>query len=265
MEKIKNAIIIHGPGRSGTTLLSSILSLHEDLGWISGYVNKYPKLTFLSIFNRLQNILWFEKWNRGKRRFPRPSEAYNFWLYYIPGFNDPLISDMNSEIAEKLIRAIDKIMTYSHKKRFITKITGNSRVNSIEAIFDDPIIIWIDRDPKAVIMSYYKLKWRYRNDLERFDKIPKKELLKEYVDFYNGFQKEKEKLEKYRMLNLKYENLIGERTKVFKEICEFTGLTYSKRFESIINSWDIKKGSNLAYKRYLNEEEEQYLDNLLAR
>lgn len=264
MERIKNAIIIHGPGRSGTTLLSSILSLHEELGWISGYVNRYPKFTFLSLFNRLQSISWFEKWNRGMRRFPRPSEAYKFWMYYIPEFDDPAEINIDSSKAEKTINAINQIMQYTSKNRFITKITGNSRIKSIDALFNDPLIIWIDRDPKAVIMSYYKLRWRYRNDLERFSNTPKKELLKEYVAFYNNFQEEKNHLKKYRMINLKYEDLVTNRQHVFKEICEFSNLPYSRRFESVIESWDIKKGSNLAYKKYLNRDEEEYLNNLLA-
>lgn len=264
IERIKNAIIIHGPGRSGTTLLSSILSLHEDLGWISGYVNKYPRLTFLSYLNRLQEISWFERWNRGKRRFPRPSEAYNFWTHYIPEFENRNLNAIRDTSAINCKKAISKILRGAAKKRFITKITGDSRHQSIDALFDNPLIIWIDRDPKSVIMSYYKLKWRYKNDINAFNAKPKKELLEEYTTFYNKFQEDKNQLMKFKMLSVKYEDLVENRQDVFKEICNFTKLPYTKKFGTIVNSWKIRKGNNLAYKDYLNEEEEAYLNKLIA-
>ena len=97
--KIKNAIIIHGPGRSGTTLLSNILSLHSGFYWISGYNNKFPSLPSLSIFNNLLKYHSFEKYTRGKQKFPRPAEAYGFWNYYIPNFNDPdlIFTDLQAD------------------------------------------------------------------------------------------------------------------------------------------------------------------------
>ena len=62
--KIDNAILIHGPGRSGTTLLNSILALHKDLSWISGYTNRYPEKLWLTYFNRLQRNEAFEPMNK---------------------------------------------------------------------------------------------------------------------------------------------------------------------------------------------------------
>ena len=264
IKRIKNAIIIHGPGRSGTTLLSSILSLHEDLGWISGYVNKHPRLTFLSCLNRLQSFSWFERWNRGKRRFPRPSEAYNFWSHYIPEFEDRNLNAISSTSSENCKKAIGRILRSTSKKRFITKITGYSRFHSIDAPFDDPLIIWIDRDPKSVIMSYYKQRWHYKNDIETFNAKPKKELIEEYTAFYKKFQEDKSQLQKFRMLNIEYEDLVENRQEVFKEICNFTKLPYTKKFDAIVNSWKIKKGSNLGYKNYLNDDEEAYLNKLIT-
>ncbi|GGE10539.1 hypothetical protein [Psychroflexus salis] len=46
-------IIINGPGRSGTTLLSQLFSYHQDFTWISGWLNRYPNLTMLAYFNFL--------------------------------------------------------------------------------------------------------------------------------------------------------------------------------------------------------------------
>lgn len=86
---ISNAIIIHGPGRSGTTLLSNILSLHPELGWISGYIGYFPQQPFLSVLNRIQDIKAIESFSRGRKKYPRPGETYKFWKYYFPDFNSP--------------------------------------------------------------------------------------------------------------------------------------------------------------------------------
>lgn len=263
MEKIENAIIIHGPGRSGTTLLSSILSLHGDLGWISGYVNKYPESTQLALLNKVQDISGFEKWNRGKRRFPRPSEAYNFWLHYIPEFNDNEIEVISEDSAERTIKAINSVLKSTGKKRFISKITGKSRYQTIDAVFKDPCVIWIDRNPKSVITSYYKLKWNYKHRMEKFNATPKLELLRQYAEQYKSFEDDKKELLKYNLKSFKYENLIQDRTSFFKEICEFANLPYNKDFENLVNNWSIRKDTNQGYKEILTEEEEAYLDTLI--
>lgn len=263
MEKIKNAILIHGPGRSGTTLLSSILSLHEDLGWISGYVNKFPEHTYLAQLNKIQGSKEIEKWNRNKKKYPRPSEAYNFWLHYVPEFNNENIEQVSQESANRTIKAINSILKHTSKERFITKITGKSRYQTIDAIFDNPKVIWIDRNPKSIVTSYYKLKWNYKHRLDQFAKKSKMDLLKEYAMQYLSFEADKKELLKYDIQSFQYEKLVENPELFFKEICDFTDLSYSNNFERIVNSWDIKKGTNSGYKKYLNEEEENYLEKLL--
>ena len=89
-------------------------------------------------------------------------------------------------------------------------------------------------------------------------------MIEEYTAFYKKFQEDKSQLQKFRMLNIKYEDLVENRQEVFKEICNFTKLPYTKKFDLIVNSWKIKKGSNLTYKNYLNNDEEAYLNKLIA-
>lgn len=262
--KIQNAILIHGPGRSGTTLLNGILALHEDLAWISGYTNRYPKQLWLTYLNRLQANTAFERFNRGKRRYPRPAEAYNFWLHYVSQFNDKHCDIISNEEAINTINAISKIVSYSGKKKFITKITGNSRCQTIEAVFDNPTIIWIDRDPKAVIMSYYKQRWKYKKYPEKFNSKSKKELLFEYYSLYKGFHEEQKKLEKFNLKIFYYEDLIKDKLAFFQRICDFTGLEFTANFKKLVDSWKILEGTNSSYKKYISNEEEAYLDELIS-
>ena len=261
--KIKNAIIVHGPGRSGTTLLSSILSLHEDLGWISGYINKYPNILELAYLNKLQNNRAFEKFSRNKRRVPRPSEAYGFWTHYIPEFNTNTLLNLDEKTIAETIKAINKILKISNKERFITKLTGNSRWQTLDAVFESPTILWINRNPEAVIMSYYKNKWGYKDNLEAFQLKSKKELIKGYSERYCQYIKERKELERFNFFELQYEDLVKDKVTFFKDICDKTGLPYSPNFQSIITSWHIKTETNTAYLKALNEDEVLYLKSLV--
>jgi len=263
--KIKNAIIVHGPGRSGTTLLSNILALHPDLGWISSYVNKYPEKTFLTHANKLQNWGILERWNRNKSNFPRPTEAYNFWVHYITDFNNSEIADIPSEQASRAIQAVYKVMKNSGKKRFMTKITGMSRHQFIDVVFENPTVIWIDRNPLSIITSYHKKKWGYKDKLELFESKPTEELLKEYTEKYITFQNDKRYLDQFNTINVAYEDLVADRHTFFRKLCKGAGLVYSPVFQKTLKSWDIATGSNEAYKKYFSLNEQQYITNLLAQ
>lgn len=262
--KIKNAVLIHGPGRSGTSLLNSMLSLHKEFAWISVYVNTYPNKLWLSYFNRLQGISAFEKLTRGKRKFPRSAESYNFWKHYVPQFNNPDLDCIPKENAAQCINALLKIIFYSGKKRLITKITGNSRHQTLDAVFENLFVIWIDRDPKAVIMSYYKQRWNYKQNPTKFEAMPKKELLLEYFSLYKSFQEKKKDLEKFNLKVFYYEDLIKDKFLFFKEVCHFTELEYTIEFEQLISGWKIIEGTNTSYKKFVSSEEEKYLDDLIA-
>lgn len=262
MNKIKNAIIIHGPGRSGTTLLSNILSLHPDFYWISGYVNKYPNLQILSIFNNFQRIPFFEKLNRGKKKFPRPAEAYNFWKYYFNQFN---IKGANPEKkqTQNAIRAIHRINKYSIGNRFITKLTGASRFEIIDSIFEKPTIIWIDRNPESVIMSYYKQKWNYKSKPAAFNNKSKAELIQEYCNDFININEEKKKLQKYNFIQVYYEDLISKPEFFFINLCKSLNLELNHSFLQKINNWHIYQGSNESYKELLNAKEQKLLQTQL--
>src|SRR5262249_9770836 len=151
----------HGPGRSGTTLLNEILSTHSDLAWISGYLNRYPDRPILAVFNRVMAIDTVEKYSRSKRYWPRSAEAYGFWNRYFPRFNHPerRITEKPQDHPEECIAAIRKIQRYHGKKRFLTKLTGGARATELDIVFENPHIVYMHRDPRAVVASYYKQRW----------------------------------------------------------------------------------------------------------
>ena len=263
--KIKNSIVIHGPGRSGTTLLSNILSLQSELAWISNYNNKFPKSPILALFNRVQGNPWIEQFNRDKRKWPRPSEAYDFWLYFFSNFNEIEHPQEDQKSFKRCINTINKIINYSGKGKFITKLTGVSRHYYIENIFENPSIIYIDRDPRAVVMSFYKQKWWYKNRLELFNSLDQIDLIKFYTSKYFLFYKQKKQLTKFKFIQVHYEDLVENPTLFFGEVCEKLDLDFDDQFQAYIKSWSIRKNTNNSWKAAAKPESIDYLNAALQK
>lgn len=263
MEKIKDAIIVHGPGRSGTTLLANILSLHKDLTWVSTYVNKFPKHLYLTKLNKILEVPQVEKIGRTRKQLPGPSEAYRFWLHYIPEFNENTIDTISERSANNALKAIKSIQSYANKDRFITKITGFSRYQTISALFENPKILWIDRDPKSVIASYYKQKWNYKNKIELFENTPKEELIRFYTNKYKSFIEDRQRFSEFPLLIVTYEDLVADPIVFFEKVCDFMELPYDTKFKNYVLSWNIHDSANLAYKKYLTPSDEALIESML--
>ncbi|PKD21128.1 hypothetical protein APR41_11985 [Salegentibacter salinarum] len=262
--KIKDAIIILGPGKSGTTLLNDILALHQDLFWVSTYLNKYPNHPWLSLLNNFQTIGVIEKFTRSRQKFPRPAESFPFWAHYIRNFRfNP--KNFNEQDILNAQDAVKKINRYQIGERFITKLTGPSRWRFLEEIFDNPYIIWLDRDPKAVIASFYSYKWKYKNQPEIFKKKEKAELIKEYVTYYNNLQIDKVNLRRFRYCEVYYEDLVDNPAVFLAKLCNFLELEYSKSFKQKVNTWGILKKTNSKYQKIFTPQEISLIENLLSK
>ncbi|WP_146090627.1 sulfotransferase [Aureitalea marina] len=257
--KLKHAIVIHGPGRSGTTMLDNILSIHQDFYWISSYLNKYPKCTELSILNRLTRIGFLERNLRKNRYFPKPNEAYDFWRSKFSNFNAGEQVLVDPEEVERCIKCLKEIQTFASGDRFITKFTGASRANFIDSLFEDPIVLWIDREPKAIIMSYFKQNWHYRNESTERNKKTVIELIDEYSKHLEDVLDRREHLTKFRLKQLYYEDMVSNPDVFFKDLCLELNLSFDERFERRVRNWVIRKNTNTQYKSLLTKSEQAYL------
>ena len=104
------------------------------------------------------------------------------------------------------------------EKRFITKITGNTRIEYIQRLFNNPYIIWIERDPRLVVMSYHKQRWSYKENIRGFYNKSEEELIAEYSKMYIKYYNEKEKLKQFNYKQVFYENIVSDRYKFFQDI-----------------------------------------------
>jgi hypothetical protein len=264
-ERIRDAVIVHGPGRSGTTLLSRILSMHSDFAWISGYVDRFPGRPALAALNRLMAIDALERWTRSRRFWPRPAEAYRFWNHYFPHFSDPETRSRTSprDRPEECRKAIRTILRLHGKRRFITKITGAARAGEIAAVFDDPQVVYIHRDPRAVVASYYKQRWGYKNAPERFSGKTEIELLSEYVQRYEMSFKGRDALKSFPFTDVLYEDMVEAPELFFRNLLQRLGLPQERVFFERLASWRIEKDTNDAWRNQFTKEGIAFLDDAL--
>ena len=269
-DKISDAVVLHGPGRSGTTLFSTILSTHSALGWISGYVNRFPRHPSLAVFNRVMAIDRVERLSRLKRYWPRPAEAYQFWNHYFPHFSEPEIrrEAIQPDRPDDCITAIRNVLRYHGRSRFITKITGAARAAELARVFANPHILYIHRDPRAVVASYYRQRWGYKTTPERFESKSEIELLTEYVKRYEMSFEGRGALKAFQFDDLTYEQMVEEPVRFFRGVLSRLGLPQEETFFNRLTSWKLDKQTNQAWTRqfskegvaFLNESLKSYLD-----
>jgi len=180
---IYKPVFVIGMPRSGTTVISEAISLHEEFGWISNYLTKFPNYIWISMLNRLCFIPKIGIYIRGRKPqtnnlnsffrkfFPYPSEAYNIWEIFLGKKfrNDYLFGKVATEEERKnVIEYFKKVLKYQGKKRLFVKLTGPPRIQFLTSIFPDAYFIHIIRDPRAVVNSLLKVKfWREGGGLER--------------------------------------------------------------------------------------------------
>jgi hypothetical protein len=175
---MKKPIFIIGCPRSGTTITLNVMAFHEQLSWVSNYVNRFPRKTRLSIINRIFNVPLISKqlylaltksdtvWQgKIKKYLPIPVEPWNFWNKYLSNFQwkrggdipprRRTAGDTTSEEVRKVREAIESIQKSHGKDRFLSKYTDFPRMKYLTQAFPDAIFVHIVRDGRAVAASYH--------------------------------------------------------------------------------------------------------------
>lgn len=266
MKKLEQAIILNGPGRSGTTLLYQMLAYHEELGWISSWNNAFPNIPTLAVANFLYRgkrlgLNW-----HNVRLVPKPVEGYKYWESYFPFFSDfdPVLSGqvLEEKVLEKIKCNLTVALKAQRANRFLTKITGLPRKDIFDAIFNDYTVVWIERDPRVVVSSILKQKWFYKNKQPAYDRLTEAERILFYADYYKKlFQHSGQYANK---VVVKYEDLVADQAYFFEGLCQTLNLSYSNKFRQIVKSWPMEKVDWEHYKHKYSEQGIELLQTLLA-
>jgi len=151
---IDRPIFITGLGRSGTTLIHTMLSTHPHVSWLSLLCGKFPGRPYLnrwlmSVFDVPILNIYF------KRRF-LPLENYAFWDFYFPGFSHPSRDLVASDVSlrtRKALRGVASELLTRKRNRLLIKITGLPRISFLYAIFPNARFVHVVRDGRAVANS----------------------------------------------------------------------------------------------------------------
>lgn len=168
-KKLNKPIIIHGFGRSGTSIVADIILNHKSLAYVSNYNAIAPKSKWVNLM-RLPFDNKFYKISGQKEQLNKVSmlnkytfknaESYSFLNYvtnrdFGKGFlNDTKLNE--SEIREMRSK-FNELVKFQLKSRLAFKTTGPSRLKFLHQIFPDAQFIFVKRKPLPNISSLLKV------------------------------------------------------------------------------------------------------------
>lgn len=258
-------IIILGPGRSGSTLLYWSLARHPELAYPSNWTARLglPQFAFLS---RLNDIPWLEIRMRGFGNWPSPSESSAFWNRFVPNFasTDVGARDIEPSGERALIDCIHAHTRWQGKPRFIAKITGWPRLSLLRKVFPNAYFVYLERDPRAVVYSFYQKGWRW--DDYRFDSDPppsRSELLTYYAERYKKYHGALRNHPADDFLRIHYEDLVQNMAEMLELVCDYTDLICTEDAMKRMLPTRVDPSPIRGYREHLTKSELDLLEDLL--
>lgn len=178
-DRLSRPIFFIGMPRSGTTVIFEAFAVHKQLGWVSNYSSRFPRLPILNYVLRLaENRIWsfrgskqqYGKASLSNRILPKPQEGYPFWETYC---GEKFLWDFclepraNQQEAQALRSVLDKTLKYQGRSRLATKLTGPPRISYLRSIFPDAMFVHVVRDGRAVVDSLLRVDfWREKGGFD---------------------------------------------------------------------------------------------------
>lgn len=262
---INNPIFIVASGRSGTTILYKLLSIHPDLCWFSKLSNKFPYFPQISFLHRILDFPIIGRLAKNNiisatNTFPKcplmPVEGGTIYHKYI-GLKPTGKSkkeDYDKEKENEFKQLIKNHLKMTRRDRFLSKQTSNTqRLEILNKMFPNAFIIHILRDGRAVSNSLLNVNWWQNTDIwwwkgtpqdwAQEGKPPIRLCALHWKHNVTEILKNK-KLFEPNYLSIKYESLVENPPKILKKVINFCELSQSKEYLSIIP----KKLPNMNFK-----------------
>ena len=274
--KIDRPIFIIGVGRSGTTILYNLLSIHPELCWFSRYSDIFPRNNYIALLHKSLELPYFGNLIKKSiisrnqiKILPIPSEGGNIYHNYC-GFEHKYKTtefDYNLESEKKLKKVIQGHIKATGKKRFLSKQTANTqRIRLIHKMFPDGFYIHIIRDGRAVANSLVNVEWWKNIDIWWFNGRPSK-----WVETGNDpialagliWERDVDEIIKNKNLfdnkyfELRYEDLCDNPKKWIKNIADFCEISWPTKLEDILPKKLVSM--NDKWKKNLSEKQKMIL------
>lgn len=273
-------IIFIGPGRSGSTIISEFIMMHEQLAWPTNYLDVYPNADWSNNLRSLfDNRFWRLSGEKGQinqtrlfnDRMLRPAEAYAFWerlsrkqINFSRGF---LLGETATEDEKKHIRSVfANLVAAQGRQRLAIKTTGPGRIAYLQSIFPDAIFINVIRDPDATVRSLlnipfwkdlgmHQLWWTgaySKAELKHYQNIHHDAELSTAFQLKKILQTTQQEARQCdaNITTIHYEDFVKKPAEVVQQILQITGLPASK--------WIDKKLKNTAVHNRNHSRQDQY-------
>ncbi len=228
MPEVIDPVVVHGHGRTGTTLLVRLLGVHPDLAWFSQYEGRWPARPELAALNRIADVAWLRRRLGERRAFPQPAEAIQAWERRFPGFYDnrpDLGATVDDGATAAFGRDVAAVRRWQGKRGFLTKYTGHPRYDLVRRALPGVRIVHLDRDPRAVVMSVVKQRWGFKHDDAGWARLSPIERIDLASDRYLAWAGEMARQSPQPGgRSLRYEDLIGRPADTVRDLFADLGL-----------------------------------------
>ena len=203
-----------------------------------------------------------------------PGEAWNFWESHIGGFRRPCKDLTSNDVSRFAKDHIPNILNQNltHKRnRMLIKLTGWSRIGYLHEIFPEAKFIHIVRDGRSVVNSLLNEPWWWgwrgpenwrwgvlseenQAEWERHEKSFVALGAIEYKIITDSVEESKTVLRDDQYMQIRYEDFCGNPIDTMKNVCSFSNLEWSEKFERQIQRFNIKSQNFKASKIFTNKQ-----------
>lgn len=284
--KVNQPIFIVGVGRSGSSIFHQMMCWHPQVAWLSKLCDVFPRSTYIN--RGLMQLIDVPLVNQIIRQLIRqeiinPSEAYTFWEFYCSGFRRPCrdltAADVTLKKKRRLRQVLSQVLT-PKRERLLVKITGWSRMDFLQDIFEDAKFIHIVRDGRAVVNSMVEVDWwegwrgphnwrwgeltpQQQEEWEKYDRSFVALAAIELNILMEAMQQAKQKIKPENFLEIKYEQLCADPVGIFKDVIQFCDLDWQPEFEQTLRQFNLKD-SNYKWQEDLTEQQQEVLEQAIA-
>ena len=279
-QPIDRPIFITGLGRSGTTLVHTMLSTHPQVTWLSLLCGKFPGRPYLNRW--LMSLIDVPILNIYLRRRFVPLENYAFWNFYFAGFAGPsrdlVAGDVSERTRRTLSKAVSQLLTLK-RHRLLIKITGLPRITFLHAIFPDAKFVHIVRDGRAVANSRLNTNfWKgwqglniwggqmpehYRQEWERHRRSFVALAGIEWKTHMDQLEAVKREFPNIDICQVRYEGFCANPIGELKRIADHCELAWEPKFETATRAFYVKNEDE-KWKSDLTDEQRAILEEVLG-
>ncbi|MEM7208540.1 MAG: sulfotransferase [Pseudomonadota bacterium] len=280
-----NLVFMVGTGRCGSTLAHELLCRNENVGFISNIDDRFGALDLKGRYNSaVYRNLPFSFTLKGRVRFA-PSEAYKLISRKTGIYAEPF-RDLQKGDVTPWQRQLWRDFFHIRNQRqectvFSHKYTGWSRIGYFAEIFPNARFVNIVRDGRAVCNSFLQMPWwdgysgpykwiygilpdeykeRWHAGGDKFHELA----AYCWKILINSYSTHHDLLQSGRLLEVRYEDLLDDHIGVMRDICAFSNITVTEKFENQLSKQKIYSSRKNSYQYDLEPWQVSDIEEIIA-